>query len=132
MAGNGVAFDEAQDNQVVICGTSYTLRFSNRAWKALEGLWRCSATEIYRRFSRKGEADEVSFTKINDLLWCALRTHHKEVSMDDVESMLDDAGTRAIPRIFEVVLRTINSGEPPAEVAAAGKRPPKTTAEKSQ
>jgi hypothetical protein len=110
-----------QDAQITIAGQSLTVRFSNKAWIALEQIWGESPGEVQKRFN----GDGLSITRMNDILWAALRTHHKEVTRDDVIDLLDDAGLPALPGIFEKLMAAGKAGQVPQEAAVSSGRPTK-------
>lgn len=79
------------DIQITAGGTTYTLRFSLRAMMALKDKWGIETNdELTERLSKVGPFD---FTTI---MWAALRTHHPELSEDQVLGIVDDLGVDGV------------------------------------
>jgi len=107
---------ESQDRQITLAGQSYTLRYSVRATLALKDKWglgddKASEKEIERRMAQASLSDFVT------IIWAGLRTHHPELSEDQVLGWLDDGGLDGLKVAMQ---DTIDAAAP----RARPKRPP--------
>lgn len=78
------------DRQITIGDKTYLLRFSVRAMAALQDYFQLATlTEVGERLQ------DTSMLGVKDLvalLWAGLQTHHRDVSMDDALTLLDEMG----------------------------------------
>ena len=79
---------QLQDVQVELGGRSLTIRFSIKATLALKEKWGLEQDrEVQARMAK------ATMTEFIDIIWAGLRTHHPEITHDQVVDMLDDAGS---------------------------------------
>ena len=96
-----------QDVDVTIGGRSFRLRYSIKATLALRDKWGLgSDREVQARMSKPTMSDFV------DIFWAGLRTHHPEVTPDDVLTLLDDAGAEGMA---SAVTQALSAASPPEE-----------------
>lgn len=82
---------ESQDRQISLAGHTLTIRYSLKATLALKDAWGlASDNEIEARMQSPGLDDFVT------ILWAGLRTHHPDVTREDVLDWADDAGLDGI------------------------------------
>lgn len=112
----------SQDRQTTIAGQAFTLRFSTKAIRALRDLWSLSTDgEVLGRVEVQSSDVDVDFAA--DMVWAALRTHHKDVPRDTVTDLLDDHGISGLPGLVNILIETLQgSMPPPDEVAEARPR----------
>lgn len=78
------------DRQIVIGDNRYTLRFSVRAMAALQDHYQLpSLTAVGEKLQ---DSDNLSVKDMVAMLWAGLRTHHRDVSLEDALDMLDEMG----------------------------------------
>lgn len=78
------------DRQISIGDKTYTLRFSVRAMAALQDHFKlASLTEVGEKLQ---DAATLGVKDLVALLWAGLQTHHRDLSMDDALTMLDEMG----------------------------------------
>lgn len=109
------------DRQTKIAGRDYTLRFSWKAVAALGDLWGCKTPD--ETLTKLGEMQKQKNLDIKsgaDLLWASLRTHHAEISRDQIDDMIDEHGVFDFPAIVADLSVAIAGAQPPAE----GKKSP--------
>jgi hypothetical protein len=84
------------DRQISAAGRSFTLRYSMRAYVALQDHYQAeSFDEVARRISdtaRLGARDVVA------IFWAGLRTHHPELSQEDALGILDEMGMEGMQK----------------------------------
>lgn len=78
------------ERQISIAGKSYTLKYSARAWAALQDHFGLSSLKAVQ--ARLADQDQFGVGDMVAVLWAGLRTHHREVSQDDVLEMIDAMG----------------------------------------
>ena len=96
---------QLQDVQIELGGRSLTLRFSIKATLALKERW---GLENDREVQAK--MAKASMSEFIDIVWAGLRTHHPEISHDDVMTFLDDAGADGLT---DMVTRAIEASSVP-------------------
>lgn len=104
---------DSQDRQITLAGQSYTLRFSVRATLALKDSWgipdgKAGEQEIERRMKAATLGDFVT------IIWAGLRTHHPELTEDQVLGWLDDGGLDGLQAAMQ---DAIEGGTPRAKPA---------------
>lgn len=97
---------QLQDVQIELGGRSLTLRFSVKATLALKERW---GLENDREVQAK--MAKASMSEFIDIVWAGLRTHHPEISHDDVMTFLDDAGADGLT---DLVTRALEASSVPA------------------
>lgn len=97
---------QLQDVQIELGGRSLTLRFSVKATLALKERW---GLETDREVQAK--MAKASMSEFIDIVWAGLRTHHPEISHDDVMTFLDDAGADGLT---DMVTRALEASSVPA------------------
>lgn len=97
---------QLQDVQIELGGRSLTLRFSIKATLALKERW---GLENDREVQAK--MAKASMSEFIDIVWAGLRTHHPEISHDDVMTFLDDAGADGLT---DMVTRALEASSVPA------------------
>ncbi len=107
----------AADQQIVVGGESYTLRYSLKAMIALQDHFGVkSLTAVGERL---GSSEELGGEDIAAVLWAGLRTHHPDTSMQDVIDALDrvglDAVSEVIEKAFAAAAPASDPTQPPAE-----------------
>lgn len=113
----------SQDKQITLGGKSLTLRFSARAVLALQDLWGLeSEDEVMARL----KTPKSKISDFVDLVWASLRTHHPEVSREEVLAMVDDSGLDGLAASAKDLIAA--SMPPPA--AASSENPPAAAAKK--
>ena len=82
----------SQDQQVTLAGKTWTLRYSVKAMLALKDAWQLKSDgEIAARLEQSKSMDDFITT-----IWAGMRTHHPEMSRDDVLVLLDDSGLELV------------------------------------
>lgn len=96
-----------QDVGVTIGGRSLTLRYSIRATLALKERWGLEHDrEVQARMAKPSMSDFI------DIFWAGLRTHHPEITPDDVLGILDDAGADGMA---DAVAQALEAAAPPEQ-----------------
>lgn len=94
-----------QDVPIEIGGRSYLLRYSIKATLALKDRWKCeSDREVQARMAK------ATMEEFVDIFWAGLRTHHPEVTPEQVLDLLDDAGADGMT---SAVTQALNAAAPP-------------------
>lgn len=90
---------QLQDVQIELGGRSLTLRYSIKATLALKERWGLdNDREVQARMAKATMAEFI------DIVWAGLRTHHKEITHDEVVDMLDDAGAEGLTDMVTAAL----------------------------
>lgn len=93
----------AQDKQIKIGDKTYTIRFSVRALTALQEHWGLkSFQEVAQKMSKLNES--VSIDDLVGFVWAGLRTHHREMTKEDVLDLIDELGMENIESVFSEAL----------------------------
>lgn len=109
---------QLQDVQVELGGRSLTLRFSVKATLALKAKWGLETDrEVQARMAK------ASMEEFIDIVWAGLRTHHPEVSHDQVLDWMDDAGAQGLTDLVTNALEA--SAAPADDRPRAGQTEPK-------
>lgn len=98
---------QLQDVQIELGGRSLTLRYSIKATLALKERW---GLENDREVQAK--MAKASMSEFIDIVWAGLRTHHPEISHDDVMTYLDDAGADGLT---DMVTKALDASSAPAD-----------------
>lgn len=94
------------DVQFAIDGRPLTLRFSARALAALQDYWQLSNLDEVGQKLSEIESGGLSVQDAAAMFWAGLRTHHKELTVDDALDLLDSIGVAN----FEALLGAALSG----------------------
>lgn len=106
--------------ELSIAGTSYTLVMDISAICDLESLFSTPVRDAtIQEIGRSVERGSVRH--IRGFLWAALRRHHKDMTLDKVSALIEDAG--GIGGFGETVGALAQSLVPDAEDQAKGTRP---------
>lgn len=115
----------SQDRQCTVAGQSFTLRYSTKAFAALQDLWRAAGlNEVLARVDT-GVAN-MDMTVAVDLFWAGLRAHHKGMTREAVLDLFDESGVSGFPALTEEIMLAIKAAMPPADEVREA-RPPMTT-----
>lgn len=111
------------DRQVQFGSKTLTLRFSLKAVLALQDLWGLSTEEeVHARLA----SSKNKISDFVDVVWAALRTHHADMSRDDVLELADEAGleglTEALGQVMEAAMPPPEAGQDGARNPPKGKR----------
>jgi len=113
------------DRQTTIAGRNFMLRFSIKAMTALGDAWGCkNLDETTARLSALQSSNKIDLVAAAQLLWASLRKHHPDLSIDQVEELLDENGLGNFQRVIDDLSMAIAASMPEQE-APAGKRPQK-------
>lgn len=105
------------DVQMTVGGKAYTLRYSVRALAALQDHFRlASLTAVQQRLSAP---DSWGARDIVAIIWAGLQTHHRDLTMDDVMDLVDEAGLDAISSVAGAAF---DAAAPPEDGASADPR----------
>lgn len=119
---------ESQDFPFKYAGKNFVLRFGFRATSRLKDHWGFRTDEPGTQPRRTGDdklMERLNFLEIEDvpiLLWACLRSNHPDLTVEDVEEMVDAHGVNDLQ---EVLGRVIAAAHPPAD---AKKKPQRTAA----
>lgn len=112
--------DEPQDEQIVVNGSTYNLRFSTRAWASLVKLWGLNnVQEAQAHLQKIGDATQIE--PIVDVFWASLQRHHPDISREQADNLADDAGVEKLAAVLPRLIRAAN----PQTQAGAKKNPGK-------
>ena len=92
------------DRTIRLGGRDYTMRFSVRAMAALQDHW---GVKSFQEVSDKMNTldEQLSADDLVGILWAGLRTHHREITKEDVLDILDEAESlEAIQRSITLAL----------------------------
>jgi hypothetical protein len=94
---------------MVVGDLTYTLRYGVRAMAALQDHYKlASFDEVGQRL---GNPKAFGANDIVAILWAGLRTHHRDLSMDDAMDLVDGMG---LDEVQEVIGKAFDAGSPPA------------------
>lgn len=113
------------DRQVSLGGETFTLRYSFRAFGALQEHWQLATIDavIGRLTSGAMGTDDLV-----GVIWAGLRTHHAGVSKEQVLDALDAIGIGGLPALVQDLQAAILAALPVDEKGAGtetGPRPPR-------
>jgi len=94
-----------QDVNVSLGGRSFTLRYSIKATLALKERWKLDDDREVQAVMAK-----PSMGQFVDIFWAGLRTHHPEVTPEDVLDILDEAGADGMSA---AVIQALEASSPP-------------------
>lgn len=98
---------QLQDVQIELGGRSLTLRYSIKATLALKERWGLeNDREVQAKMAKASMAEFI------DIVWAGLRTHHPDISHDQVVDMLDDAGADGLT---DLVTNALDASSAPAD-----------------
>lgn len=104
------------DRQITIGERNLTIRFSLRAVLALQDLWKLENEEAVHARLKKPENQISDFV---DIIWASTRSHHPELTRDEIMDLLDAAGIEGLGKAAqEAILAAI-----PPDEAKGGKGP---------
>lgn len=93
----------SQDTQIQIGEKSYTVRFSVRAMNALQEHWKLkSFQEVAKKISTLQE--NVQIDDLVGFVWAGLRTHHRDLTKEDVFDLIDEVGVQGIEGLLSSAL----------------------------
>lgn len=108
----------ARELQLTLDGGTYSFLFGIRAMEALKERWGLEEDrEIQAKLATAGSSQLV------DLLWAGLLENHRELSRDDVLSLVDRTGLEDLP---DQLMGAMEGSMPPAQKGGAkalGKKP---------
>lgn len=130
MAAKPAAFKpSSQDRTISLGGRNLVIRFSVRAVMALRDAWKVvddpdevegALTADQKVYERLGKN---TFDDFPTILWAATRTHHPELTLEDVISLLDEAGIEGLTELGDAMrASTPPEQKPHPRKAAAGQR----------
>lgn len=96
---------QTPDVPVEIDGKNYTMRFSTRATMALMDRWKIEdQRELQAAMASKGN----TISGMLDVIWAALQTHHRDLTPDDVLTLLDGTDLGAtMEKVGEAISRAV-------------------------
>lgn len=104
-----MAQPKSRDRQIKIGGKPYKIVFGYRASLALQDHWGLETDEaLFERLQKP----QQKMRDFRDILWAALRTHHPEITVEDVTDMLDKEG---VAGLAQSVQEAIAAAQPPAD-----------------
>jgi len=102
-----------QDRQITLDGVTYSLRYSVKATIALQEAW--GAESIQAAEGRLAEAMKpgaaVDIADFVTIIWAGMRTHHPEMTPEQVLDLLDDGGLEGLERNMR---EAVEAGSAPA------------------
>lgn len=112
------AIDPGREVTLTAGDTTYTLYAGNRALRMIE---RETGTSLLALFSDQGMA-ELGIGTVTTIVKGLLSKHHPDLTMDDVDDIIDAAGYDAIT---EAMTRALDLAMPKADASAdhSGKAP---------
>ncbi len=119
---------ESLDVPFAYGGKNWVLRFGTRAFSRLKDHWGFVTDPIGAENRRTGDAklgERLQYAEVEDIpimLWAALRSNHPELTIEDVDEMVDKYGTAKVQPVLAVILA---AAMPPED--AAQKKTAKTT-----
>ena len=84
------AIDPGREVALVAGDATYTLYAGNRALRLMERETGQPLMELVDRF------EQVEISLVTTILWALLQRHHPELSIDDVDDVIDAAGYEAV------------------------------------
>lgn len=108
---------ESQDKPVKIGGKNLVLRFSMRAMLALKDQWKL-ADDADMTAEGAITGDQKAIARLSNpsmddfvvIVWAACRTHHPDLTIEDVLALLDDGGLEGLKETLDSVVK---AGAPP-------------------
>lgn len=108
----------SQDLEVQFGELHLKLRFSMKGLLALRDLWKCERdAEVQIRLNRG------SVTDLIDFIWAACRTHHPEVTRDQLIDLFDELGGEPLVKAVEDLVGAQAAPADPKEAPAAETTP---------
>lgn len=108
----------SQDLEVQFGELHLKLRFSMKALLALRDLWKVQAdNEIQLRLNRGAVTDLLDF------VWAATRTHHPEVTRDQLIDLFDELGGEPLVQAVQDLVGAQAAPTDPKETPAGGNAP---------
>lgn len=99
---------------------NYVVRFSTRAFSALKDHWGLTSDPFDAADFKSGDhklGERLSHAQVEDIpimFWAALRSNHPELTIEDVEELVDQFGVAKLQPMLAVVLA---AAMPPADAA---------------
>lgn len=115
---------ESLDRPFKYAGKNWVLRFGTRAFSRLKDHWGLHSDPIDAKDRKTGDAklgERLNFAEVEDIpimLWAAMRSNHPELTVEDVEEMVDKFGVAKVQPVLAVIL--------------AAAMPPETTQKKTK
>ena len=106
---NNSASNAAQERQVTIDGKSYTMKYSLKAYVALQDHFKLSS--IDEVVARLNDPTKLGMMDIVALMWAGLRSHHRDVTMEDAFELADSVGINALQ---DIISAGIGASVPPS------------------
>lgn len=93
------------DVPVEFDGAPYTMRFSTRATMALMDLWKIEdQRELQAEMQKRGS----TMRGMIEVIWASLQTHHRDLEVDDVLTLLDGTDLGAtMEKVTEAISRAV-------------------------
>lgn len=114
------ATDPGREVTLAAGSKTYTLYAGNRALRMIE---RETGTSLIALFSEDG-IEQLGIGTITTLVWGLLQRNHPDLTLDDVDDVIDDAGydavMEAVGQALEVAMPTTQGGGQTAGKAPAG------------
>jgi hypothetical protein len=105
--------------QIIIQGQGYTLKYSVMAYAALQDYFKlASIDEVVQRLNTPSG---LGMMDIVAMFWAGLRSHHRDVTLDDALVMADIVGLQALQ---EIIGNGISASTPPSDNASGDKSRP--------
>lgn len=99
---------------ITACGKTYTLYAGNRALRLVERELGMTFLEALERL------DRVDLNVITTMLWAMLQKHHPDISLEDVDDIIDCNGTEWMMHVLQDALgRALNLDDAVVEDARA-------------
>ncbi|HSH40544.1 MAG TPA: GTA-gp10 family protein [Arenicellales bacterium] len=92
--GTKPAQPASPDRTIEVNGTTYTLRFSIRAMAALQDHYGLPSLDAVGK--KLQDTENLSIEDMVAIMWAGLRTHHRDLTMDDALDMLDELGVNGM------------------------------------
>lgn len=111
---------ESLDYPFKYAGKNWVLRFSTRAFSRLKDHWGFVSDPIGTADRKTGDqklGERMEFAEVEDIpimLWAAMRSNHPDVTIEDVEEMVDEYGAAPLQ---PVLARILAAAMPPADTA---------------
>lgn len=103
------------ERQLVVGDQRYTLKYSARAWAALQDHYALPSLNAVQ--ARLADPDRFGIPDMVAVIWAGMRTHHRDVSPDDVLGMIDEIGLEETGR---AIADAFAGAAPAVEEGAAG------------
>lgn len=101
---------ESLDRPFAYAGRNWVLRFGTRAFSRLKDHWGLASDPVDAKDRKTGDAklgERLNFAEVEDIpimLWAAMRSNHPELTVEDVEEMVDKYGVAKVQPILAEIL----------------------------